>query len=166
MAIGDAHADKPCGQKVTAFAHILLSMITVTNHLNFRGTAREALGFYASVFGGGEPTIVTFADAHSVGDPAEADQVMWGQVESDRGFRIMAFDVPSARPYDAGQDAYYVSVRGDDEDEVRGYWERLSEGATVRQPLGPAGWSALYGMLEDRFGVVWVLDVAAAQPAG
>ncbi len=40
-------------------------------------------------------------------------------------------------------------------------WERLSQGATVVQPLAPSQWAPLYGMLTDRFGVTWVLDVAA-----
>ena len=35
-------------------------------------------------------------------------------------------------------------------------------GGTVRQPWGPAPWAAAYGMLTDRFGVTWVLDVLAA----
>jgi PhnB protein len=54
-----------------------------------------------------------------------------------------------------------VSVRGDDTDEITGYWKALSEGATIMADLGPAGWSPLYGMLKDRFGVIWTLDIAA-----
>ena len=53
-----------------------------------------------------------------------------------------------------------MSVRGEDAAEVTRYWEALSQGATVVQPLAPAGWAPLYGMLTDRFGVTWVLDVA------
>ena len=69
--------------------------ITTVTHLNFRGNAREALEFYRSVFGG-ELAAVTYADAHTCRDPAEADQVMWGQVASPDGFHVMAYDVPSA----------------------------------------------------------------------
>ncbi|GGX98544.1 hypothetical protein GCM10010510_50180 [Streptomyces anandii JCM 4720] len=54
-----------------------------------------------------------------------------------------------------------VSVRGDGTDEIGALWERLSQGATVVQPLAPSQWAPLYGMLTDRFGVTWVLDVAA-----
>ena len=138
--------------------------VNVVPHLNFRGTARPALELYASVFGG-EPTVITYADAQAVQDPAEADQIMWGQVTATSGFQIMAYDVPSALPWSPGENAHFVSVRGDDPEELTVLWDRLAEGATVRQPLAPAAWSALYGMLEDRFGVVWVLDVAGV-PAG
>ncbi|MDP2773852.1 MAG: hypothetical protein Q8O61_09870 [Nocardioides sp.] len=64
-----------------------------------------------------------------------------------------------------GDDPFLVSVRGQDAAEVTTYWERLSAGATVVVPLGPAAWAPLYGMLTDRFGVTWVLDVVAEQPA-
>ena len=128
--------------------------ITTTTHLNFRGDAREALAFYRSVFGGDLAT-VTYADAHAVTDPAEADQIMWGQVTSDAGFRVMAYDVPSHTRHEPG-------VRATDADELRGHWDRLAEGATVQVPLAEARWSPLYGMLTDRFGVTWVLDVEVA----
>lgn len=138
--------------------------ITTTPHLNFRGTAREALDFYATVFGG-ETVAVTYGDAHAAQDAAEADQIMWGQVQTAAGFHVMAYDVPSAQPHDTGANAYFVSVRGDDAEELTSHFERLADGGTVRQPLGPTGWAPLYGMVEDRFGVVWVLDVVGA-PAG
>jgi PhnB protein len=71
----------------------------------------------------------------------------------------MAFDVPPKRPYASGTDAVYVSVRGSDTEEVSRYWKGLVDGGTVRASLGPAGYAPLYGMVTDRFGVTWVLDV-------
>ncbi|ATB29246.1 VOC family protein [Melittangium boletus] len=138
--------------------------VSVTNHLNFRGDARAALEFYQSVFGG-DITLVTYKDAHSVQEPSEADQVMWGQVAAKNGFRVMAYDVPSRMPWDPGKNAFFVSVRGDSEKEISAFWEKLSVGATVAQPLAPSGWAPLYGMLKDRFGITWVLDVATEYKA-
>ncbi len=138
--------------------------VSVTNHLNFRGNARAALEFYQSVFGG-DITLVTYKDAHNVQDPSEASQVMYGQVAAKNGFRVMAYDVPSRMPWDHGKNAFFVSVRGDSADEITAIWEKLSAGATVAQPLAPSGWSPLYGMLEDRFGITWVLDVATQYKA-
>ncbi|ROR90994.1 VOC family protein [Nocardioides aurantiacus] len=143
--------------------------ITTTAHLNFRGNARAALDFYQSVFGG-EVAAITFGDAHNVqsngglATAEEADQVMWGQVLADNGFHVMVYDVPSALSYDRGDKPVYVSVRGDAEsaDELTAYWNGLTDGATIQADLGPAPWGApLYGMLTDRFGVVWVLDLQA-----
>nr|WP_306364170.1 hypothetical protein [Nocardia sp. CC227C] len=50
-------------------------------------------------------------------------------------------------------------MRGTAVEEIAGYWEGLSDGAHIVVPLGPAAWSPGYGMLTDRFGVTWVLDV-------
>ncbi|GII86184.1 VOC family protein [Sphaerisporangium siamense] len=129
-------------------------------HLNFRGDARAALEFYQSVFGG-DLAAVTYKDAGSVQDPAEADQVMWGQVLADDGFHVMAYDVPSRLPWNQGENSFFLSLRGETTQEVTAYWDKLSEGATIVQPLGPAQWAPLYGMLRDRFGVVWVVDVVS-----
>ena len=132
--------------------------VTTTTHLNFRGDARAALEFYQSVFGG-HLAVVTYQDAGNAQE--EADLVMWGQVLADNGFHVMAYDVPSRMDYHPGENPFFVSVRGETVEEVTGYWEQLSDGATVVVPLGPAGWAPVYGMLRDRYGVVWVLDVVS-----
>ncbi|GAA1454370.1 VOC family protein [Nocardiopsis tropica] len=134
--------------------------ITTTTHLNFRGEARAALDFYHSVFGG-DIAVVTYKDTGNVQNPDEADWVTWGQVIADNGFHVMAYDVPSPMPWDRGENAVFVSVRGDGTGEITALWEKLAVGSTVVQPLEASPWAPLYGMLKDRFGIVWVLDVAA-----
>ncbi len=135
--------------------------VQTTTHLNFRGQAREALEFYRFVFGG-ERTIVTYGDLGTTQDAAQAEQVIWGQVASDQGFRIMAYDVQPEKPWNPGENAVYVSVRGTSPEEITAHWEKLRVGASVLQPLGASAWSPLYGMLTDRFGVTWVMDVVAS----
>ncbi|AFU04670.1 VOC family protein [Nocardia brasiliensis] len=132
--------------------------VTTTTHLNFRGDARAALEFYQSVFGG-HLAVVTYKDAGDVEDESAADQVMWGQVLAENGFHVMAYDVPARMSYRQGENSFFVSLRGETAEEITGYWETLRADATVVVPLGPAGWAPAYGMLRDRFGVVWVLDV-------
>ncbi|MFC3491850.1 VOC family protein [Glycomyces rhizosphaerae] len=136
--------------------------VNVTPHLNFRGDARTALEFYQSVFGG-DLVVTTYADMGNAADPAEADLVVWGQVAAANGFRVMAYDVPASRPWSQGDDPFFVSVRGDDVEEMDAAWKRLAEGAFIVQPFGSAPWAERYGMLKDRFGVTWVLDVLGEQ---
>jgi PhnB protein len=135
-----------------------MSINTVT-HINLRGEARAALEFYQSVFGG-NMVVVTYQDAHNVQNPDEANQIMWGEVVSGEGFHVMAYDVPSATAFDQGEIPYFVSVRGTTSDEITAYWDKLSAQGTIKAPLAPAGFSPLYGMVTDQFGVTWVLDVA------
>lgn len=150
--------------------------IATTTHLNFRGTARQALEFYRSVFGG-EVTLATYAD---FGMPAEvpgADKVVFGQVENAEGFRLMAYDIPGVDDPDATTTAgvtsrengttvtdrtFFQSLRADSLDELTGYWDALADGASIVEPLAASAWSPGFGMLTDRFGVTWVLDVRVA----
>jgi len=125
--------------------------VNVTPHLNFRGEALAALNYYKDVFGG-EQMAFTYEQAGAVQNPKEAHQIMWGQVASEKGVRVMAYDVPSAMPYAPGENAFFVSVRGADANELRGYWKGLCEGAQVLRALAPASWSPLYGMVKDRYG--------------
>jgi PhnB protein len=138
--------------------------ITTTTHLNFRGDARAALGFYHAVFGG-DQMLITYADAHAAQTAAEADQIIWGQVRSPDGFHVMAYDVPASVAWNPGDIPFFVSVRGDDADQLTTLWDKLSHGGTIKQPFGPSGFSPLYGMVTDPFGVTWVVDLQVAYPA-
>ncbi|WP_409185408.1 VOC family protein [Amycolatopsis sp. VS8301801F10] len=141
-------------------------------HLNFRGEARAALEFYRSVFGG-EIQIATYGDFGMPQDAPGADQVVFGQVVGENGFQVMAYDVPgAAAPAPAGEttrengmtittERFFLSVGGDSVDEVGEFWKKLAEDATVIEPFGPSQWAPGFGMLRDRFGVTWILQVAA-----
>lgn len=147
--------------------------VNAVTHLNFWGNARQALEFYSSVFAG-NIVIVTYADFGAPKDSPNADKVVWGQVVADNGFRVMAYDVPSPdqphQPNHAStyrehgmtitQATFFISLRGENSDEISTLWEKLSEGATIIEPIAQAQWAPLFGMLTDRFGVTWVVDVA------
>ncbi|AMY18023.1 MULTISPECIES: glyoxalase/bleomycin resistance/extradiol dioxygenase family protein [Nocardiaceae] len=127
-------------------------------HVNLRGNAREALEFYQSVFGG-ELTAFPYGDTPSGQGPDQADQVAWGEVSTPDGFRIMAYDIQDSLEYHPGENAFYSALRSPDADVITAAFTGLSAGATVLVPLGPVGFSPLYGKLVDKFGVVWILDV-------
>jgi len=135
--------------------------VQAVTHLNFRGQARAALAFYHAVFGG-QIMLATYQDFGAVPEGTPADGIIWGQVVSDSGMRIMAYDVQADKAWNPGENAFYVSLRGDSIEEITALYERLLDGGSVLHALAPAQWTPLYGMLKDRFGVTWVLDVARA----
>lgn len=146
--------------------------ITTTTHLNFAGNAGEALEFYAAVFGG-EVVASTYGQFGMPQEAPDASKLVFGSVESDDGFRVMAYDVPGGTTPAAGStrrehgltitdQPTFVSVRAASLDEIQRFWDRLAAGATIVEPLAASAWSAGFGMLTDRFGVTWVLDVQAA----
>ena len=128
-------------------------------YLGFRDNTREAMEFYHSVLGG-ELTMSTFADFGLAEDPAEADKIMHAQITGSNDLVLMAADTPNAMDFSAGS-AHSVSLSGVDDAELRGYWAGLSEGATILEPLEVAPWGDAFGMLIDRFGVRWFVNIAA-----
>ncbi len=103
-------------------------------YLNFQGTAREALEFYKSVFGG-ELTISTYAEGGMPHDPADKDKVMHGQLVSPGGYWLMCSDNPPGMPFIPGN-TVTVSLSGDADDELRGYWNKLLEGGSAHRSSG------------------------------
>ena len=135
-------------------------MPTLLNpYLSFSDNAKEAMEFYHSVFGV-ELTSNTFAEYQASEDPADVDKIMHAQLETENGFVLMASDTPtwmgSPRPNGA------ISLSGTDHAELRGYWNKLTEGGTVLQPLEKAQWGDSFGMLDDKFGVAWFVNITGA----
>jgi PhnB protein len=136
--------------------------VTLNPYVNFRAEARAAMEFYQSVFGG-ELNIMTFGEGH-MGEPADADKVMHAQLEAN-GMTLMASDAPEHMPLDEGA-SIGISLSGDDEAVLTGYWEGLVEGATIVAPLVKAPWGDTFGMLTDRFGVGWLVNISGQAPQG
>lgn len=149
-----------------------MSIITTT-HLNFRGTARQALEFYRSVFGG-EVSIATYGDFGMRAGVPGADKVVFGRLETADGLRLMAYDIPGAVEAEVAVTAgstrrengvtitdrpFFQSLQASSLDELSAIWAALAEDAEIVEPLAASAWSAGFGMLTDRFGVTWVLDV-------
>ncbi|MEZ0449157.1 VOC family protein [Cellulomonas sp. ICMP 17802] len=129
-------------------------------YLNFRDTARQAMEFYQSVFGG-ELTLSTFGEFHASEDPAEADNIMHGQLETPDGFVLMGADTPRSMEL-ATQSNVSVSLSGEDHAQLQGFWDKLADGATIVVPLAAAPWGATFGMLDDKFGTHWLVNIAPA----
>ncbi|MEV7329734.1 VOC family protein [Micromonospora sp. NPDC093244] len=149
--------------------------ITTTTHLNFRGDARRALEFYQSVFGG-DLTVVAYGDFGMPKELPDADKVVFGQVTAENGFRIMAYDAPSQSPAPIAPTAttrvdgmtvtgerFFVAVGGDTTEEIEALWDGLADGAEIIEAYAPSQFSTGFGMLTDRFGVTWILQVNATR---
>jgi PhnB protein len=129
-------------------------------YIGFSDNARQAMEFYKEVFGG-ELAINTFGEYGDPGSPG-ADNVMHAQLETDRGFTLMASDTPPGMQRNPG-DNITISLSGDDAAELRGYWDKLSDGGTVTMPLEKQMWGDEFGMCTDRFGVPWVVNISQSQ---
>ncbi len=129
-------------------------------YISFAGNARQALELYQRVFGG-TLTLSTFGEFGEQ-DSTHADKIMHGMLETDSGFTLMGADTPPGTEHTPGNNIA-VSLSGDDADELRGYWEKLSGDGTVTVPLEQQMWGDEFGMCIDRFGIAWMVNISQPQ---
>lgn len=130
-------------------------------YLSFTDNARQAMEFYQGVFGG-TLSVNTFAEFGAQGSP-DADKLMHAMLETDSGFTLMAADTPTGMEHQPGTNIT-VSLSGDDDAQLRGYWEKLSEAGSVSMPLERQMWGDVFGMCVDKFGIPWMVNIT--QPQG
>jgi PhnB protein len=125
-------------------------------YISFDGDARQAMEFYERVFGG-TLTLNTFGE-YGAPDSGHADKIMHAMLVTDSGFTLMASDTAPGMEHNPGNNIT-VSLSGDDAEELRGYWEKLSDGGTVTVPLEKQMWGDEFGACVDRFGIPWMVNI-------
>jgi PhnB protein len=115
--------------------------------------------FYQTVFGG-KLQMQTFKEFHASHDPSEDNKIMHATLEADNGIVFMASDTPNNLEYRTGTNMS-MSLSGDNEAELRAYYEQLSAGGTISMPLEKAPWGDTFGMFTDKFGVSWLVNIAS-----
>lgn len=127
-------------------------------YLNFQDNTREAMEFYRTVFGG-SLELQTFEDYQASQDPSEDHKIMHSMLEAENGITLMAADTPNSMDYRPGTNIY-MSLIGDNEAELKAYFEKLSAGGIVTMPLEKAPWGDTFGTCTDQFGVQWMVNIA------
>lgn len=127
-------------------------------YLNFQDNARQATEFYHFIFGG-KLDLTTFKDGGMSSGPATDNLVMHSQLEADNGMTLMASDTPPGMETKQGTNVS-ISLSGDEDKTLRGYWEKLSAGGTVMMPLEKAPWGDSFGMCTDKFGIQWLVNIS------
>jgi PhnB protein len=131
---------------------------TLDPYLSFRDNTRTAMEFYQSVFGG-KLVLNTYKEFNASQAPSEDDKIMHAMLETENDLHFMAADTPLGMEYNPGTHMS-LTLSGDDHAELSGYFEKLSEGGVVEQPLTMAGWGDTFGMLTDQFGIHWMVNIA------
>jgi len=139
--------------------------MSVDIYLNFNGNCREAVEFYADVFGTEKPQIMTFGETPPSPDfqlPEEAkDLVMHTRLNID-GSNVMFSDVFPGMPFVAGNNITLALVNNN-MDEIKSTFNKLKVGGTVDMELQETFWSKLYGQVTDKFGIIWQFNMLAEE---
>ena len=134
----------------------------VSPYINFSGNCREAVNFYARVFGTAAPRIMTFGEAPPNTafplDDAAKKLIMHAEIEV-MGSAIMFSDVPPGMSLVAGNNIS-LTVQGRNTGDLTRWFNAMKEGGKVIMNLGPQPWSRLYGFVNDKFGICWQFNLA------
>jgi PhnB protein len=131
-------------------------MAKINPYLGFKDSARQAMEFYKSVFGG-ELTMTTFGESGSKDAPAE--NIMHATLMVGPEMTLMASDMSENND---NSPRIQISLTGElaEEEKLKGYWTKLSEGGKVTMELSKAPWGDMFGMLTDKFGISWMVNIA------
>lgn len=135
--------------------------VVLNPYLHFNdGKAEEALNFYKAVFGG-ELEISRYGDNPGMPAAEEAikNLVMHGVVKTG-DLQLMISDTGPMGDVVVGNNVS-ISLSGDDEAKLTKYFEALSAGGTVTKPLGKESWGDTFGMVDDKFGISWLININA-----
>lgn len=132
-----------------------------TPYLTFDGTTRQAFAFYAEVLGGKIEFMQTFGETPASNDvPAEfRDRVMHATLSLPDG-KLMASDAGPWAPLEGPMRACALSLQYPTAAEGKRAFDALAVGGKVTMPFDKTFWAEGFGMLTDKFGVAWMVNVA------
>ncbi len=134
---------------------------TLNPYLNFKDQSKEAMEFYHGILGG-KLDVQTYKDAGFPHDPKDDDRVIHANLMTAEGINIMASDGGDDHPVHMG-DNIHLSLVGTDEDQLRNWFSKLSEGGKIDMPLEKQFWGDIYGQLTDKFGVHWTANITTEE---
>lgn len=133
---------------------------TIQPYLFFGGACEDALEFYKSAIGAEVDELIRFNESpepHPEGMLPDG----WGDKIMHTSFKVgEALVMASDGCGEAGNfEGFSLSIALTDKDEAESLFSRLSQGGKVTMPLSQTFWSPCFGMLEDKFGVGWMINV-------
>lgn len=141
-------------------------VVKLNSYISFKDNAKDAMAFYQSVFGGTvySDTFEKFASDEMPVAEEDMHKIMHAYLKGDNGIELMGADTPTGMDYNEGA-RITLTLNGDDETLLREYWDKLADGGTITMPLEKAPWGDTFGMLTDKFGVNWMVDIGPVQGA-
>ncbi|MDR3069442.1 MAG: VOC family protein [Propionibacteriaceae bacterium] len=125
--------------------------------LFFDGNCREALDFYAHAFAAEPGRVMTYGEAPGADRTGpDADRLIYAELPV-AGVQLMFSDRMTGQEHVVGNNLA-LTLGLDDAVEIRRVFEALAEGGTIQMPLGETFFSSLFGMVTDRFGIIWQIS--------
>jgi len=141
-------------------------MPQINAYLIFDGTCAEAMRFYERTLGGKMEMMMTHAEVPKVPNappspPGAADRIRHARLTIDGGGTLMASDSMVGQPY-AGMKGFSLSLAYPTVADGKRIFDALAAGGQVTMPFAKTFWAEGFGMLVDRYGTSWMVNVETA----
>lgn len=140
-----------------------MSLPVVQPYLFFSGNCEEALEFYKTALGAEIEMVMRFEESP---DPPPPGMLAPGFEKKvmHASFRLGASQLMASDGCgpSGSFSGFSLSLAVTTEAEADQYFAALSEGGKVTMPLGQTFWSPRFGMVEDKFGIGWMISVMPA----
>jgi len=134
-------------------------------YLFFNGRCEEAVEFYRKALGAEVEMMMRFKDSPEPPPPGMVPPGFENKI-MHCSFRVGQTTVMASDGCSAGVmkfEGFSLSVSVPDEADADRVFAALAEGGKIEMPLDKTFWSPRFGMLEDRFGIGWMVSVAPAE---
>lgn len=130
---------------------------SICMHLGFNGQCKEAMTFYAQLLGGDIEMMLPYRETPMANDMPgdQQDLIIHSQINIG-GRRIMGADAPAGyyRPVQGAS----VQLEYESLEKAEQIFLQLAEGGTIVMPFESTFWARGFGMLNDRFGIAWMIN--------
>lgn len=142
-------------------------MINTDIYLHFNGQSEEAFKFYQSVFGGEFTTMQRYKDmpGSEKMEALDRERIMHISLKISEATTLMASDLPSSEDnsFRTGKN-FHICLQAETEKEANKLFQLLSKDGKVEMPMNKTFWGAYFGMLEDKFGIHWMINFTSSKP--
>ncbi len=132
-------------------------MTQINSYLTFNGNCREAMRFYKDCLGG-ELNLQTIGESPMADKmPAQMKECILHATLIKDGLVLMGSDMVSDQGMIKGN-AVSMALICSSEEEIKNFYQKLSDGGIASHPLENTFWGALFGDLIDKYGNHWLLN--------
>jgi PhnB protein len=131
----------------------------VNPYIMFKGNCQEAIDFYKDALGAELIYSQTWGES-PMSEPGMEDKIMHASLKIEDSTIMMADGNESDVPADSN---ISLAIGLNDVDKAKKLFGNLSDGGSVTMPLDKTFWAEAFGMLTDKFGVKWMVNVDTPQ---
>ena len=142
-------------------------MLSTDIYLHFHGQCEDAFKFYRSIFGGEFITASRYKDMTGSDkmDPSDVERMMHISLKLTPSTTLLGSDLPSGMdPNFRKGNNIHICLQVETEKEADKLYNALSKGGKIEMPMNKTFWGAYFGMCEDKFGILWMINFNYPQP--